>query len=276
MNAYEVMLAIAMVASLALLVWRGLLLARQGPKAKRRYACFWLWPVALQLLAETVPLWQVRPILFNAAFLALAAGLACDFFFYYGLRHESQPRRQAASLLLALPLLALIFRYSLLPGPARDLVLPCYGRALVWTDGVLTPSTYWFMAPGTRGGQSYAHNYDDPNYGKAVFAPLSGTVAAIDGAYLVLQGADGRIRIGPFAAGTIRVAPGDPVVENQPLGLLGTGGSLPGIELKLLDGPSARFKDHFAGIWYATRRERGALRRNQSVLNDAPTRFRLD
>ena len=276
MNVYNLLLLSVIVISIALIIWRLFLLARQGRQAKRRYVAFWLWPAALLALTQLVPVWLVPQALFDAAHLCLAAGMLCDFFFYFGLVHQSKPRQQTLSLLLILPLLAWLLRDHLSWRPRLDLVVPSYGKALVWTDKALDPTTYWFMHTDTRQPGQRNHNYEDPNFGRAIFSPISGKVVAMEEKFLILENVEGQIAIGPIVPSTVRSHPGAAVLANQPLGLLDTGGTRPGIELRLLTGGHAHFQDYFAGIWYATRQRAGFIGRNQIVQSDAATRFRVE
>ncbi len=274
MRTYDIVLMLLSAGILIFLPWRLFVLKQLSEKDNRLFPAFWLWPLLLFAFENTVPIWATWTWLFQATKILILAGLGLDFFYYYGIKTRTARRAQWLSGLLLIPFLLFGFRGLLVRDPVL-LVSPYYGKALVWTDSMFTPDTWYFMAPETRSGTRQANAYDDPNYGKAVFSPLTGTVNAVRETEIELRNEDLTVRLGPMLAGSVKLEAGDPVHQDQPLGLLDTGARPPGLRLEVTSERPVAFKDVFAGRWWAGRYDAAQLKRNQYVQSDSQTRFRV-
>jgi len=273
MTTYDIILLLFSACILVFLPWRFFRLRRMTEHDQRLFFAFWIWPLLLFLFHNLIPIWGTWGWLFQAAKILILAGLLLDFVYYYGMKTKAL-RAQLLSVLLLLPCLAVTFRHTVVGDPVV-LMVPYYGKALVWTDHALTPTTWYFMEPETRIHGTREHAYDDPNYGKAVFSPLTGEVVAVSENEITLRGEDVTVRLGPLVAGSVKLAIGTPIHENQPIGLLDTG-TPPGLAMTVESKRPVRFADIYAGRWWAGRYEQGVLERNDYVRSDARTRFRVN
>ncbi len=279
MNGVGWSLTLGLAVGCVYLVWRIFTLVRIREKDQRRFFAFWLWLPVWFLLENLTPSWATPDRLFAMLEAVFALGAALDFFYYFCLR-TPRVRRQIISGLCFLPCLLFIFRDRLLPGPRVALAPPHYGKALVWTDRALLPRTFYFIDPETKQNSPHAAPFEDPNYGKAVFAPMDGRVSGFDeGGFIRLEGG-GRWRgvgltLGPLLSGSERIGVGDEVRQYQPLGLAGSAGGIPGIRLRVESGGKATFQDCYAGRWLAPRYRFAYPKRNHQLQSDAAKRFRV-
>jgi hypothetical protein len=273
MNTYDIVSLLCAASILVFLPWRFFRLKRLSESDERIFVAFWVWPLLWCAFHNGVPIWATWGWLFQATEILILAGLLLDFVYYFGMKTKAL-RAQLLSALLLLPCLVVVFRDRFVSDPVV-LVVPYYDKALVWTDGVYAPQTWFFMEPETRIHGSREHAYDDPNFGKAIFSPLAGEVVSVDETSIELRGKDATVRLSPLVKGSITLAVGARVIENQPLGLLGTG-TPPGLRLDVISDREVRFADVYAGRWWAGRYEAGMLKRNVYVQSDAPTRFQVN
>ena len=273
MTIYDITLLLLAACILVFLPWRFFRLKRLGEHDRRIFVLFWGWPLLLFGFLNLIPIWATWGWLFRAANILILAGLILDFVYYFGMKSRAI-RAQILSALLLVPILGFAFRHLWVSEPAV-LMVPYYGKALVWTGEVFGPETYYFMAPATRIHSTREHAYDDPNYGKAVFSPLTGEIVSVTATAIELRGDGVTVRLSPLVAGSVTLEAGASVHENQPLGLLDTG-SPPGLKLEVDSARETRFADVFAGRWWARRYARGMLKRNDYVQSDARTRFRVN
>lgn len=261
------------------LPWRLSVLLRLRHRDRRWFLGFWLWPPLWFLLENLVPLSQSPDLLFGALEIAFALCTGLDFFYYYGLT-TPHVRRQVRSGLCLIPCLLVGFRDRLVPPSAAGLAPPHYGDALIWTDRLWRPQTYYFIDPDSKVFQPYESQADDPNYGKAVFAPLDGRLLRVDeDGFAHIEGGGRwrgvRVALGPLVAGSVRVGVGRELVQHQPLGLAASASPIPGIQLRLVRGGHMGFQDCYSGRWLATRYRLAFPKRNHHLQSDAAARFRV-
>lgn len=272
MNAAEITLLICALILGIYMVWRAFCL-RNMRADEGFFPSFWIWPLLYLGLLNLVPGWSVRQMLFDGIRGLLLLGGVLDFFYCYGFKREKDRRWQLMSLWLLLPFLVFINRFAL-PAHRTSLVLPHHGKALVWTEGIWEPQTFYFVRTDDESKASAEEV--DPNFGRPVFAPLTGMVAAIEDNHLILVNDHIRIALGPFIEKSLRVAPGHRVVAHQPLGLLGASDATPGIRMAILDGNRVAFKDVLAGRVMARELETTVPQRNDYVTSNAAKRWRLE
>jgi len=274
MSIYDILSLILSAGILVFLPWRLFRLVRLKQRDNRHFLVFWVWPSLFAVYVNAVPIWGTWSWLYRATLILITAALLLDFAYYFALKSE-QGRKQLLSGLLVIPFLLMSGRH-LLPADPVTLVVPFYGKALVWTDRVLDPGTWYFMEPTTRETENLENAYDDPNYGEAVFSPLTGVIVAVEDNALVLEGEDVVVRLSPILKGSHQLQAGTPVRIDQPLGLLDSGARPPGLRMAVTTDRPVRFGDVFAGRWWAGRYDRAVLKRNQYVQTDSETRFRVE
>jgi len=240
---------------------------------RRFFVAFYLWPLLLFFFQNMVPGWQVRGHGYDFFVGLLWLGTVLDFLYYYGLKATTNRGWQLGSLILLLPCFLVAGR-SLLPLERVSLVLPHHGKALIWTEGVWEASCYYFI--NTQLPAKGSQEQIDPNFGRPVFAPLTGSVLAIEGDQLIMGNDQVRVKLGPLLAGSLRVSVGAPVFANQPVGLLGQTTGTPGIRLEVLDGKHAVFSDVLTGRVLAQEKKRDVPHRNTYVASTATQRWRME
>jgi len=282
MNFYDLALATTSITALAIVLWRTTRFRAIKREDRRRFLCFWLWPLALFTLWNAIPLWIANSRLFLVAEITLTLGLLVDFAYYFAIKAPERGRRQALAGLGLVPVLALTFRGYWLPAATAPAVVPHYGEALVWTDRPFLPKTYYFIHPDTRKTAAATARYDDPNYGKAVFAPIDGLAAGVDEhGMLAIENRedDGVLRVttGPLIPASVNLPPGAPIAKGQPIGLLAAAppDSPPGIRVTVIEGEPLRFAEVFTGRHIGWRQARALPKRNHRIASDAANRFRL-
>ena len=256
--------------------WRLQRLFRFNAHRQRWFYVFWVWPFFWLLLQNTVPRWACSASLF--AVLEGSVGLMglLDFVYFYALKAPNQSKAQIRSLWVILLWLVFFFGPYVMNRIAPALHLPHSGQKLVWSDHFWSPTRYFFMEPTTRAKKSYGQKYEDPNYGKAIFSPLRGQVAGLsDDGFLSLQNETLKIELGPFVTSSIRLVLGQEVFAHQPLGLADLGKSIPGIELRILEGEQVRFLDVATGRRIAQNYKVTYLKRNMLTASKSPSRFRF-
>ncbi len=279
MNANDWLLAATVAGALALIPFRIRAIARLKTRDQRRFWCFWAWPALFFLLYNAIPVWNSGRALFRAAELALILGLLVDFFYYFALKAPQRAKAQTLAWLGLLPCLAIGFRHLWLPAAPVPATAPHFGRALVWTDRPLAPRTFFFIAPETRKHRQSEQKYDDPNYGKAVFAPIAATFAGFDDRNRMLletqaNGQTLRLAVGPLIRESVSLKPGAPVAQQQPIGLADRAAAgPPGIQVVTLQGKPPRFRDVYAGRLVGWRWSQALPKRNQTIESDAEGRF---
>lgn len=237
----------------------------------RIFPLFFLWPVFLFLSNHFLPTYRMNPWLFDGLYYLSLFAMLVDFVYYFAMK-SPKTVFQMGSLVLILPCLAFAYRGSMLGG--ESVTLPHYGRALVWTEGLMEPHTYYFLSPDTV--ETAQRDFDDPNYGQAVFSPFSGEVEGFEADMMILKRGELRIALGPILEGSARVDADDRVVKNQPIGLQGKGDGHPGIRLEVRSGHALRFEDVLAGRLIAGEQKSALLKRNMLVQSNSPTRFRVE
>lgn len=276
MSSFDFQLLLMSAVTLLYLPYRVFRIFHIKDSDQRIFYTFWIWPLLFFILYNQVPMWDARPWLFQLCRIFLVAGLALDFFYYFGLKTKTAVKHQVAAGLLLIPVLLFTFRHHL----ERDtvqVVSPYLARCLVWTDSVFSPRTWYFMDPKTHGGLDINANYDDPTYGKAVFSPINGTFSGMQGEMLVIYNDEVRLHLGPVIEGSHRLQPGQQVIENQPMGLVGRDNHrVPGLRLTVIGDAKLRFRDVYSGRLLGRRFEQTAVTRNQLLLNDSETRFRVN
>lgn len=240
------------------------------------FQLFWVWPLLWIGLFNLAPIWTTSFSWMIALQVVLALATLLDFVWYYALKTNTQKRSQMLSGLWLVPFLLFSFRHILPGGP--ELTLPHFERAIVWTDSLLAPKTFWFIAPETANPDRF--NADqDPNFGKAAFSPLKGTFVGEESGFLrlVTEDESAEVLIGPIIPGSHKLEAGGEIFQNQPIGLVDkTSGKAPGLKLQVIRGGSPRFKDVVTGRYLAFRYGSVRLKRNQVAQSDSPTRFRLE
>lgn len=221
-----------------------------------------------------MPQWSVATWLFQATRITLLLVFFLDLFYYFGLRTTQALRHQVLSGLLLIPCL-LVYGKQYLPSDTLLLTPPYYGKALIWTDRIVDPRTFYFMDPKSKPLRAGNKDFVDPNYGKAAFSPLNGQVVQVENGFISLRSPQTRVRVGPLLPSSIRLQPGDVVRSNQPLGLITSAGLIPGLSLTVESDQAIRFAETFTGRWWAGRYAQAVLKRNQMALADAKDRFQL-
>ena len=249
---------------------------RQLPE-KRLYAAFWLWPCSWFLFMNFMPSWYLPTWLFNAVLGLVLCCMALDFFYFFGLRSSSSASRQWLHLLWLIPCLLVGFRHLGAQGPV--LTVPTYGKSLVWTSSLVNPDRFYFLDPATKSNAGRENDYDDPNFGKAVFAPASGTLVRLDEQnYLHIRTGEPQLlmALGPLIPESVTLKPGDQILADMPVGLQDRDPdrSIPGLALKILEGGPVRFKQVYSGRYFPTETATTVLRRNHFVLNRSPNKGR--
>jgi hypothetical protein len=243
----------------------------------RIFLVFWFWPLAYFGHCNFVPFWKTNLHLADAASLALIIGGVIDFIVYFIFSSKDHSKRQWASLIIpALPWVLVYLYYFQRDDGGAKCVLPIAGEQRVWTDHWEFPNTFYFM----RNERGYVWHPDpnrDPNYGRAIFSPLTGKVNEVSDQWVKIEGGEGTfIEIGPFMSGTQRVKVGDEVFADQPLGLSGrVEGMPPGICVRVDGDVKIHFGDFYGGRWLGGRFESQLPFRNWSVRSDSRTRFQL-
>ena len=239
---------------------------------KKIFHIFWLWVLAIIGLFEFVPLWMCEPFLFYAAFATMCLAMLADFLYYYGIK-TTFVKQQIISAIWLIPVVFYFGRPLWSGGPT--VTLPWYGAARVWTDSTWNARTWYFMTPGPR--DQGKEDYHNPDFGKAVIAPVSGVVLGwFDGDFLMMITQDGKseLAVGPMMADSVKLKPGDQVFEKQPLGLIGNqSGPIPGLQLRVLQGDPIRFRNVHAGRVMGFGFTETRLYRNQMVAFDAQNKM---
>ncbi|MDJ0835039.1 MAG: hypothetical protein QNK37_00900 [Acidobacteriota bacterium] len=274
MSAYDNILMAACAVLLVYLPWRFFQLVRLKDRDRRFFYGFWIWPVLWFVLWNVVPVWAGRPWLYQVTVFFFIGGTVLDFVFYYVMRTQTNLKHQVLSGLLLLPCLLVVGRHWLVSDPLQ-LVVPYYGQTLIWTDHPLTPRSWYFMDPKSDSNKERTEKYEDPNFGKAVFSPITGKVVSIEGNQLNLRNDEVSISLSPLLPDSIRLKAGDEVLVQMPLGLLETSDGVPGLKLTVSGDRPVRFKDTYAGRWWAPLSENAVLRRNDKALSQAEGTFQV-
>lgn len=266
---------------LGFLVWlpiRILFWWRLRLRDHRKYGLLLIWPLLNFIHFFGLKSWLGHPMLYQITGYILLFGLAADSFYYLLIKSESKTRMPVWA---ALGLVPFALAYWLLHRPGGEslvLSLPHYGKALVWHDPMFQARSYYFMKPGT--GPKPGDSYNDPNFGQAIFSPCGGEVAGFDTSTSLLTlkpktAPDTRLSLGPFLPESLRLHAGDTVSANQPLGLQGGSGPIPGIQVTIEGTRDFTFEQFLAGRWWARQIRHGRPVRNQTVISQHQNRFRL-
>lgn len=263
----------------------GLLLLRRGLQLRhikkgrdgRIFFAFWFWPAAAWAYVNFFPAWKTSDIAFNTVLLALGLLTLVDFLFYFGLKSD-QPKRQWLAAALVVPFLALTQAARFLPSRETALYLPHHGEALVWTQPAISPKVYFFMVPESKTGKQRGADYDDPNYGKAVFSPLAGKVLAFENGTVSIQSEEDPeliVEIGPLIPESFTRPVGSELFPQMPIGLLATSETIPGIRVAIKAEGRYGFRDLQGGMFFLDKKKRAVPQRNWLVRSVSETRFKL-
>lgn len=258
-------------------------LIRLRQKDARIFPLFWLWVPLWLLFQNLIKPWQLGDAPMQLAEWMIAAAVALDFFYYFIIVAPEKLKQQylvlGSGLLIAVPLQLDLFR-------SRDtwfLHVPHQGTALVWTEPWSSPQRYWFMQPDSSAAP-VENLYDDPNYGKAIYAPADGVAVGMrpDGFFeMDVVRDDGkrlRLALGPCVDGSVSFQTGDRIVAHRPIGLLARPASetqVPGLELQVPTDVTIRFVNVKASRLIPMRHNQAALDRNDQVTSTASNRFSL-
>lgn len=255
-------------------VFRVVQLVRLKKKDSRRFWLFWSWPLVFVCQRNLVPFWQTNAQLADATSMAICFAILLDFFYYYIVKSQ-QWKQQVISFVLPL-LFAVGLWFATQQNTGQVCVLPHTGRYQVWTEPLIQPQSFYFMRLD-KGQVYHADSNRDPNYARGIFAPFSGRVSAINGAYIQIEGEQATVEIGPFLSDTVRVKVDQAIFVDQPLGLSGRDTDQPpGVRLRHVAGEPLVFRDFFGGRWLGFRYQKAQPGRNWYVTSDSKTRFRVD
>ncbi|CAM2010351.1 hypothetical protein [Acanthopleuribacter pedis] len=266
----------------AVLAGTVLLQASKQGVLRWRGASAWLPPTLLLWLPVMVWFyqglahWSVNPEQLKMGEALLWVAMAMDAL--ASLIRVTTPSPVLWSVRLSFPLLValILFQPRLGTGETTACVVPVYGPAMVWSDALVGPTTWYLLELPETDKMRGRAVYGDPHEGKSVFSPFSGRVDRVtDTGFIEITSEKGdlRLRIGPLMPDMMMAKEGGEVFANQPLGLMGETEGTPGVRLEILEGGPLVFADCLAGRYFAAQYERVPAKRNLRVQSKAKSRF---